>query len=414
MNTAVLPTAKHPPAAADIPALTESARAVLRALALHGPVTRPKLGITLELSKPTMSAAVAELGALGLVAPRGLEKGSMGRTAMIYGVGPATGYVIGIDVGAAQVRGVAYSLDGLALATAEQQIKLQQDASSGEIGNVIWSTTQQIISAVGDQQGILRCIAVAVPRIVSPNRLGIDAQSGPEAPLARLRTQLAAPILLENNVNCAAIGEMSYGAAAGRETFAYLQVGVRIGLGIILQGRLFRGFGGAAGEIGRLPFPWSSTQMPEREGLEHYLGAIALMARCTAAWPAAASAPRSLPESCSPWRKRGRAMQEAGWTGMPATSAAWSPAVSVCSIPAWSSWAAVLARTHWCWRRSRGWRRTDLAWPTQIGVSPLGNSGTVLGAMKLAADYGLGLLLKEDRHPAVVLPPLDREQSTAA
>jgi hypothetical protein len=39
-------------------------------------------------------------------------------------------------------------------------------------------------------------------------------------------------------------------------------------------------------------------------------------------------------------------------------------------------------------------------------VSPLADRGTVLGAMKLAADYGLGLLLKEERHPAVVLPAL--------
>ncbi|TIW76220.1 MAG: MarR family transcriptional regulator, partial [Mesorhizobium sp.] len=60
-------------APSEIPSLTESARAVLRLLASQGPVTRPKLGSMLELSKPTMSAAVSELSALGLVSSRGTE-----------------------------------------------------------------------------------------------------------------------------------------------------------------------------------------------------------------------------------------------------------------------------------------------------------------------------------------------------
>ena len=85
-------------------ALTDSSRAVLRALATHGPITRPQLGALLALSKPTMSAAVAELGALGLVASVGRQEGTVGRRASIYGLGPAAGYVIGIDVRSALVR----------------------------------------------------------------------------------------------------------------------------------------------------------------------------------------------------------------------------------------------------------------------------------------------------------------------
>jgi DNA-binding MarR family transcriptional regulator len=64
-------------------ALTDSSRAVLRALATHGPITRPRLGALLALSKPTMSAAVAELGALGLVASVGRQEGTVGRRASI-------------------------------------------------------------------------------------------------------------------------------------------------------------------------------------------------------------------------------------------------------------------------------------------------------------------------------------------
>ena len=46
----------------------------------------------------------------------------------------------------------------------------------------------------------------------------------------------------------------------------------------------------------------------------------------------------------------------------------------------------------------------ELTWSTEIAVSSLGTNGTALGAMRLAADYGLALILGEDGHPAVVLP----------
>ena len=229
-----------------------------------------------------MSAAVSELSKAGLVTSFGSHKGAMGRTAKIYGLGPAAGYVIGIDVGEAQVRAVAHSLDDSPLAAIEERIPKRSKATVDEIGEAIDSVARATLLAVGDKYKVLRSVAVAVPRIVSTHRLGRSKRKGPEAVLRQLRRRLAAPIILENNVNCAALGEMHYGAAKHRDAFSYLQVGVRIGLGIVVGGKLLRGFNGAAGEIGRLPFPWSATETPSREGLEHYLGSAALIERCAA------------------------------------------------------------------------------------------------------------------------------------
>ena len=259
----------------------------MRVLAAQGPITRPKLGAILELSKPTMSAAVSELSKAGLVTSFGSYKGATGRTAKIYGLGPAAGYVIGIDVGEAQVRAVAHSLDDSPLAAIEERIPKRSKATVDEIGEAIDSVARATMLAVGDKYKVLRSVAVAVPRIVSTHRLGRSKRKGPEAVLSQLRRRLAGPIILENNVNCAALGEMHYGAAKHREAFSYLQVGVRIGLGIVVGGKLLRGSNGAAGEIGRLPFPWSPTETPSREGLEHYLGSAALIERCARDWPKA-------------------------------------------------------------------------------------------------------------------------------
>ena len=391
--------------AADAPPLMDSSRAVLRALADKGPVTRPKLGLMLDLSKPTMSAAVAELDALGLVVSLGSEKGALGRTAKVYGLGPAAGYVIGIDAGAAQVRAVAHALDGRRLASVEEPIRPARTAQDSGVGVVIRAAALSAMRAVGAQNGALRSIAVAVPRIVTEHRLGSDRADAPEAALLALRRAVAAPIILENNVNCAAIGELHYGVAQGRSTFAYLQIGVRIGLGLIIERRLFRGAGGAAGEVGRLPFPWSPNAVPDREGLEHYLGSAALVARCAADWPPEeGAAPRSAKDlfgraEAGSAHALGRVQRHARDIGrvVAACIGMIDPGLVVLGGGVGQNPLLV---------GEVGRVATDLTWPTGIAVSALGDGGTLLGAMKLASDYSLGLILNEDRHPAVVLPPL--------
>ncbi|MDR6289190.1 putative NBD/HSP70 family sugar kinase [Inquilinus ginsengisoli] len=398
-----------PTAPSPAPSLMDSSRAVLRVLAASGPITRPRLGAILDLSKPTMSAAVSELSAAGLVTAHGSHKGATGRTATIYGLGPAAGYVVGIDVGAAQVRAVAHSLDDRPLATVEQPIPRPSGATVDEIGEVIDSVARATILAVGGET--LRSVAVAVPRIVSTQRLG--QRKGPEAVLRQLRARIDAPILLENNVNCAAIAEHHYGAARNHDVFSYLQVGVRIGLGIIVNGRLLRGFNGAAGEIGRLPFPWSPHEIPTREGLEHYLGSAALVERCAADWPEAEGLP---PASAKELFARAEAGSETAllWVARHAADIGRLVAGCVGMLdPGLIVLGGGVGQNPLMLREVRRVAK-QLTWPTEIAVSALGAHGTVLGAMRLAADHGLGQILGENRHPAVVLPPLDPTGDSAA
>ncbi|WP_143576775.1 ROK family protein, partial [Streptomyces acidiscabies] len=92
------------------------------------------------------------------------------------------------------------------------------------------------------------------------------------------------PVHIENNVNCAALAELHEGAAKGRHTFGYLQVGYGIGLGIVVGGHVLRGAGGAAGEIARLPYPWLPDRESVLEGMEAYVGAGSLMRRVREGW----------------------------------------------------------------------------------------------------------------------------------
>ncbi|PZM07385.1 ROK family transcriptional regulator [Rhizobium tubonense] len=386
-----------------VPSLTESSRSVLRIVASSGPITRPRLGAILNLSKPTMSAVMNELSALGLVASIGSHQGAMGRSATVYALGPAAGYVIGIDVGVAQVRAVAQGLDGSPLATVELKIAKQQRATIEEVATVVDDAANAAILAVGNRSTILRSIAVAVPRIVSRHRLGQNKRKGPEAVLQRLRQSVDAPILLENNVNCAAFGEMHNGVAQGRDIFLFLQVGLRIGLGIVIGGRLFRGFNGAAGEAGRLPFPWSPSEIPEREGLEHYLGSDALMERCIAGWLQTGDEPPATARELFDRAQQGE-KQALVWVNRHAADIGRMVAGFIGFFdPGLVVLGGGVGQNPLMLEEVRHVAR-DLTWATEIAVSSLGTNGTVLGATRLAADYALAEILGETPDATVVLP----------
>jgi predicted NBD/HSP70 family sugar kinase len=114
-------------------------------------------------------------------------------------------------------------------------------------------------------------------------------------PVASLGDRLRVPVLLENNVNLAAVGESCYGLARGLSTFAYLSIGAGVGLGLVIDGEVVRGARGAAGEIGYMPF--GTDPFDERHrlhgGLEDEVGAAGILAAARARdWrgPAPASA----------------------------------------------------------------------------------------------------------------------------
>ncbi|MDX6431816.1 MAG: hypothetical protein QOE54_4182 [Streptosporangiaceae bacterium] len=265
--------------------LPDSARAVLRALAVGSPSTRPALGEALGLSKVTMSAAIAELSKLNLVESQGSSRGPTGRSAVLYSLSPAAGHVLGVEVGATRVRVAAHTLDGRQISSRTEPLSSHSRNVTEAAAAAAIKLTEQVCANVGDSSGVLRDVVIAAPTLPSHGSGDTHLLDG----VQQLATMLPVPadvqVVVENNVNCAAIAEHRLGVARDQQMFAYLQVGVKIGVGIVVGGKLLRGGHGAAGEVAMVPFPWSPSAPPRRAGLEEYLGSDALMERCAASWP---------------------------------------------------------------------------------------------------------------------------------
>src|SRR3954470_19979205 len=112
-------------------------RALLEALRRAGPSSRPQLARIAGLSKPTVSQALANLEAAGLVRRVGPASPSMGRTAMLYEADPTAGYVLGVDIGRSWMRVAAAALSGEIVARRDEPNRARgATALVGAVGKV--------------------------------------------------------------------------------------------------------------------------------------------------------------------------------------------------------------------------------------------------------------------------------------
>lgn len=270
--------------------LTGSAKSVFRKLVQEGPATRPQIGTALGLSRPTMSAAIGELERLGLAEMIGAIQGPLGRSAAQYRVGQGAGHVIGIDAGSSHVRLRVSTLDRRLLHSEVRRLDQPQVSVSETISRAVADLFAAAHGARRQDWGPLRTLGIAVPTRVS-SEPGEAATPLQNVVFTAFEPPAGIDVVLENNVNCAAVAEQHYGAAQGQGSFAYVQIGLKIGMGLVLNGGLIRGRHGAVGEIGHLAFPFAPGMRPQAGEVERYLGAEGLMGRVRADWSSDRPAP---------------------------------------------------------------------------------------------------------------------------
>src|SRR6202008_4357093 len=116
---------------------------------------------------------------------------------------------------------------------------------------------ERACARAGVDVATLRALVIGSPGVVDPRtgdpRLAVTLPAWHEGALDALRGVLHKPVVIENDVNLAAMAERAAGAAAGADDFVLVWLGVGLGLATMLDGRLHRGTAGAAGGIGYLP-----------------------------------------------------------------------------------------------------------------------------------------------------------------
>jgi predicted NBD/HSP70 family sugar kinase len=256
---------------------------VLETIFREGPITRPEIATAISLSKPTVSAAVSRLEHAGLVRAAGTRPGQRGRKPVAYVVSKRAGFVLGADIGGTNVRVAAADLFGEPICDLKRPTT--KDGSRA-VGVQILEMISEVIDQAGASHGRPLALGMSTPGVIdrSSGRVTSLAYNvTPEGgfdPLAVIRGRFDLPVLVDNNVNLAAVGEKWFGLARGISTLVYIGIGAGIGMGVIIDDELVRGAHGAAGEIGYLPLVGDPFDPRHRlhGGLEDEVAASGILA----------------------------------------------------------------------------------------------------------------------------------------
>jgi len=255
-------------------------RAALELLLTGGPMTRAQLGEHTGLSKVTASQLLARLEERGLVQVAGEQAGGRGPNAALYGVVPSAAYVAGLHVERGEVSA------GVADVTGHVVTEVSVDPNgSGHPVELVRGAVAAACASAGVSPDALRALVIGTPGVLDPHtgepRLAVNLPAWHEGVLDALRSDLGRPVTIENDVNLAAMAERATGAAAGADDFVLVWIGIGLGLAIVLNGRMHRGVGGAAGEIGYLPVPGvplpQDVSHPATGAFQSLIGAQALL-----------------------------------------------------------------------------------------------------------------------------------------
>jgi predicted NBD/HSP70 family sugar kinase len=243
-------------------------RAALDLLLEHGPLSRAQLGHLTGLSKPTTGQLLTRLEAADLVITSGITNGGPGPRAQLYAVNPDAAHVVALDVTPARIRAAVADLTGRTIG--EYELRTSQRPRPDAVANVVQAIAGAASSA-GQPVSRLRQLAIGTPGAFDPRtrRLRyarhLPGWHDPHL-LERLADEVGIPIHVDNDVNLAALAELSGGVARGIADFVLLWVDEGLGAAVVIGGRVRVGATGGAGEVAFLPLPGTPLVRDVRRG----------------------------------------------------------------------------------------------------------------------------------------------------
>ncbi len=227
----------------------------LRLIHTQSPTSSAQLAVATGLNKPTVSTLVDELLAQKLIHETGSNSGAAGRPATLLEINPQAGKIIGVELGVDFVSVAVADLLGNIL------WRSKEDANPTDDQNKMIDQTLRIVKEAmtlnGKKNSRFFGLGLATPGTVDLNEgvlifaPNLHWRNVPFRKIFSEQTKLN--IFVENDANAAAIAEHLFGVARQSQDFLFVFAGVGIGGGLFLNGKLYRGRNGYAGEIGHFP-----------------------------------------------------------------------------------------------------------------------------------------------------------------
>ncbi|WP_145797581.1 ROK family transcriptional regulator [Kitasatospora atroaurantiaca] len=226
---------------------------VLRAVRMAGSLTQAEIARSTGLSAATVSNIVRELRESGTVVVADTSSG--GRRARSVSLSGDAGIVVGVDFGHTHLRVAVGNLAHRVLAEESEPLDVDVSAQQGFdraealVGRLLQQAGFHPDKVIGVGLGVPGPIDVETGALGStailPGWTGI-------APGRELSQRLGMEVYVDNDANLGALGELVWGAGRGLSDLAYIKVASGVGSGLVINGQIYRGPGGTAGEIGHI------------------------------------------------------------------------------------------------------------------------------------------------------------------
>ncbi len=215
----------------------------------RGPISRADIAHETALQRSTVSLIVEELRVDGLVEEVSGES-TGGRPPLLLSLRTVDAVAIGVDVGTARTLVATSDLAGRVL-------ECEAFDTPREASELIANIIERSRKLIAKNKNTIEGIGISLPGLVDPEsaKLYVPHLKWRDVPLVdELSTVLGLPVTIENDANAAALAELWFGRPEIRQVRDFILVLIEegVGTGIVFDGQIYRGEGGAAGEFGHM------------------------------------------------------------------------------------------------------------------------------------------------------------------
>uniref|UniRef100_UPI00321734BB ROK family transcriptional regulator n=1 Tax=uncultured Draconibacterium sp. TaxID=1573823 RepID=UPI00321734BB len=225
---------------------------ILRSIYFNGPLSNSELAKSIKLSTPKINSLLVELINDGLVEELGRGDSSGGRRPNIYGLVEDGFYVVGITINVTRtIISIFNSCNTEVSGPHYFPIKMQSDI---EIFNQVNQKLEEVVRASNIAPEKILVAGIELPGLINQKE-GINKTYFPEVKnlFDELKKIFGIPVFFNHDSKVRTFAEQHFGLAKGKRNVLMLQVDWGLGLGIIVNGKLYAGKSGFSGEFGHLP-----------------------------------------------------------------------------------------------------------------------------------------------------------------
>ena len=224
---------------------------IVKELYENGSKSIPQLSKFIHMSTPTITRVLDELIETGFLTEEGIGSSSGGRRPNLYGLNPQARFVLGVDISRYHIRLGMFNFSNQPVGdikVIDEGLKVSNDFIKS-----LKTAVEEFILESGIDKTKLMGIGIALPGLIDLHTgISYSYLQNEKPATIQFENIFDYPVFVENDTKAMALGEQAFGMAQGKQNVLCLNIGSGIGLGMILNGKLYKGNSGFSGEFGHI------------------------------------------------------------------------------------------------------------------------------------------------------------------